>query len=343
MTIDTGHNGARPVPVEITNTEALAGMAGRARPRGYVRSVYRTFVLTAANPVIPVLAEDLSRSGTWFQAYGNSVVLCESQSQAQDPDNVIAGTGQFAGSPANPQGTLLFVPSATGGVSSSLFSTGTQTSPGAGTNIAGPLALVAGVTYTVEWVVSVGGAQSASDLDNFILNFGPSSIVSLNPGVAPATPAVPASTVAQQNNNPFPVTVVVTGGAATVTTVNGITVGTGDGTFIVPAAGTIAVTYSSAPTWAWSNASPPAQYPQQPVQIVTPAGGYTLTVKANGAASTGAVYAAQIIATPVSSLATPVSSDDSWLVSETTEPMWATALAFPAVLAMVTHNKVEGY
>lgn len=111
MTIDTGQNGIRPVPVEITNAEALAGIAARTRPRGYVRSVYRTFVFTAATPVQPILAEDLSREYVWVIAYGNSVVICESQSQAQDPANQIAGTGVFANTPANPQGTLLYVPS----------------------------------------------------------------------------------------------------------------------------------------------------------------------------------------------------------------------------------------
>jgi hypothetical protein len=73
--------------------------------------VFRTFALTAANPTVPVLAEDLARFDAWFMAYGNSVVLCDSQSQAQDPANAIAGTGVFVNTPANPQGTLLYVPS----------------------------------------------------------------------------------------------------------------------------------------------------------------------------------------------------------------------------------------
>lgn len=80
-------------------------------------------------------------------------------------------------------------------------------------------------------------------------NFSPSFLA------VPSQPAVPASTVAQQNVNPYPVTVVVTGGTATVTTVNGVTVGTGDGTFIVPSGGAIAITYTVAPTWVWSNAN----------------------------------------------------------------------------------------
>jgi hypothetical protein len=99
----------RPIPVEITNPEALAGAV---RPvRGYKRAVFRTFAFTAANNVFPIMAEDLSREDAWLIAYGNSVVICETQSQAQDPANQIAGTGVFANSPANPQGTLLYVPS----------------------------------------------------------------------------------------------------------------------------------------------------------------------------------------------------------------------------------------
>jgi hypothetical protein len=72
---------------------------------------------------------------------------------------------------------------------------------------------------------------------------------------AVAQPAVPASAAAAQNVNSFPVQVVITGGTATVTTVNGVTVGTGDGTYVVPSYGSISVTYSVAPTWVWSAAA----------------------------------------------------------------------------------------
>lgn len=68
-------------------------------------------------------------------------------------------------------------------------------------------------------------------------------------------PAVPASGVAQQNLNNAPVTVVISPNGATITnvTVNGVTVGTGAGTYIVPPAGTISIAYTVAtPTWVWS-------------------------------------------------------------------------------------------
>jgi hypothetical protein len=70
----------------------------------------------------------------------------------------------------------------------------------------------------------------------------------------PSQPAVPASTVPIQNPNTYPVKVVISGGTVTAVTVNGVQVGTGDGTYLVPAAGSISVTYSVAPTWVWSSA-----------------------------------------------------------------------------------------
>lgn len=83
-----------------------------------------------------------------------------------------------------------------------------------------------------------------------------SIVVVANPfvsGPVPSQPAIPASTVAQQNVNTYPVTVVISAGAITAVVVNGITVGTAAGTYTVPASGSISITYSVAPTWVWSN------------------------------------------------------------------------------------------
>ena len=74
----------------------------------------------------------------------------------------------------------------------------------------------------------------------------------------PSQPAVPATGVAQQNVNSYPVQVVISPNGATITnvSVNGITVGTAAGTYVVPAFGSISIAYSVAtPTWVWSNAS----------------------------------------------------------------------------------------
>jgi hypothetical protein len=93
---------------------------------------------------------------------------------------------------------------------------------------------------------------------------------------AVTTPAVPASTVAVNNPNGFAVQVVITGGTMTAVIVNGTTVGTGAGTYAVPAAGTISMTYTVAPTWAWSQApgGPAGGHGQTTlVSATAPAGG----------------------------------------------------------------------
>jgi hypothetical protein len=72
---------------------------------------------------------------------------------------------------------------------------------------------------------------------------------------APSQPAVPATGVAQQNVNAYPVSVAINANGATITnvSVNGVTVGTSAGTYIVPAYGSISIAYSVAvPTWVWS-------------------------------------------------------------------------------------------
>jgi hypothetical protein len=64
-------------------------------------------------------------------------------------------------------------------------------------------------------------------------------------------PAVPASTATATNSSGSAVLVMVQGGTVTVVAVNGVTVGTTQGLFLVPAGETIAITYSVAPTWRW--------------------------------------------------------------------------------------------
>jgi len=72
-----------------------------------------------------------------------------------------------------------------------------------------------------------------------------------------ATPAVPASTVAADNGTGIPVAVTVTGGTVTVIAVSGTPAGLTSGTVVVPYPGTIALTYSAAPTWSWAAAQLP--------------------------------------------------------------------------------------
>lgn len=75
---------------------------------------------------------------------------------------------------------------------------------------------------------------------------------SFDAGGGLVTPAVPASGTPATNTSGVPVTVVISGGTVTNVVVNGVSVGTGDGTYNLPPGSTIAVTYSAAPTWTWT-------------------------------------------------------------------------------------------
>lgn len=74
----------------------------------------------------------------------------------------------------------------------------------------------------------------------------------LDQGAGFSTPAVPASGTPVTNTSPLPATVVITGGTMTAVIVNGVTVGTGAGTYTVPAGQAIQLTYTVAPTWTWT-------------------------------------------------------------------------------------------
>lgn len=68
-----------------------------------------------------------------------------------------------------------------------------------------------------------------------------------------ASPAVPASGVPATNTTGSLMIVTISGGT-TVTTVlvNGVSAGSGDGVYQVPAGGTISVAYVAAPAWVWA-------------------------------------------------------------------------------------------
>lgn len=100
-------------PVKVHVTSASEGVfPGTQHGRRHVQSVFRTWNLGAAVPE-NILAQDRSRLTAWIVAYASSVVLCSSESQAQDAANQLASAAlgaAFANTPGNPQGTLLFVP-----------------------------------------------------------------------------------------------------------------------------------------------------------------------------------------------------------------------------------------
>lgn len=93
---------------------------------------------------------------------------------------------------------------------------------------------------------------------NNIFHFREASLITGTPGTVSgggsalsSPPAVPATTVAATSPYTSLSAVTITAGTITAVTVNGAVVGTTAGTYGVPAGGTIAITYSSAPTWAW--------------------------------------------------------------------------------------------
>ncbi len=67
-----------------------------------------------------------------------------------------------------------------------------------------------------------------------------------------SSPAVPATTVPAANGTGTVVAVTITGGTLSSVVVNGTQAGTTAGTYLVPVAGTISITYSVAPSWAWA-------------------------------------------------------------------------------------------
>jgi len=67
-----------------------------------------------------------------------------------------------------------------------------------------------------------------------------------------STPSVPASGTPVSNPSAMPVTVVITGGTMTNVVINGVSVGTGAGTYTLPQGASITLTYTVAPTWTWT-------------------------------------------------------------------------------------------
>jgi hypothetical protein len=96
------------------------------------------------------------------------------------------------------------------------------------------------------------------------------------------TPAVPATTVAVTNGYPLPALVTITGGTVTVVAVGAATMATSSpASVIVPSGGSITITYSAAPTWAWATAELPQSGSSSMVVAVSataPAGGQAGTI-----------------------------------------------------------------
>ncbi len=102
-----------------------------------------------------------------------------------------------------------------------------------------------GNAFALEWGVALtAGLRTDTTATNG---------TSLDQGGGFSTPSFPASTTPVTNTSPLPATVVVSGGTVSNVSVNGVTAGAGDGTYVVPPGQAIAVTYTStAPTWTWT-------------------------------------------------------------------------------------------
>lgn len=67
-----------------------------------------------------------------------------------------------------------------------------------------------------------------------------------------AAPGVPVSNTPLTSTLNWDVLVTITGGTMTNVVINGVSVGSGAGTYVLPALGTITLTYTVAPTWTWT-------------------------------------------------------------------------------------------
>ncbi|MDE2096467.1 MAG: hypothetical protein KGL39_04415 [Patescibacteria group bacterium] len=78
------------------------------------------------------------------------------------------------------------------------------------------------------------------------------------------TPSFPTTGTAVTNSTGYDVAVYLYGGTVTEVQIGSTEVGTGDGTFILPAGSTITITFTGSPSWVWkaANALPntPAGY-----------------------------------------------------------------------------------
>jgi hypothetical protein len=128
------------------------------------------------------------------------------------------------------------------------------------TNTSGQSAQVTIVSGTVTSInVPAGGTQVAT-ATNYTATVAAGQTISITYSVVPVwywstfTPAVPLTTVPVANTTGQDITVVLAGGTATHIAVNGTDRGTTTpAQVMLPAGGSIAVTYSAAFVWAWMN------------------------------------------------------------------------------------------
>lgn len=120
-------------------------------------------------------------------------------------------------------------------------------------NSACNLSLGLAPTVGTAATAGIGGPTSIANLASGAIIAAPAAAGA--GGTSLSAPAVPATTVPAVNNYHGTVDVTISANGATITnvSVNGVTVGTGAGTYSVPAHGTISIAYTVAtPTWTWA-------------------------------------------------------------------------------------------
>lgn len=128
------------------------------------------------------------------------------------------------------------------------------------TNTSGQTALVTIIGGTVTSVnVPAGGTQVATG-SGFTATVAAGQTISVTYSVVPTwywstfTPAVPASLTAVANPTGQDISIVLAGGTVTHITVNGTDRGTTTpANVMLPNGGSVTLTYSAAPVWAWMN------------------------------------------------------------------------------------------
>jgi hypothetical protein len=97
---------------------------------------------------------------------------------------------------------------------------------------------------------------SAANTDQILANPGYAdaspSLIQHGTALAASLVPVPASGTAFANPVALACNVTVSGGTVTEVMVNGVQVGAGDGTYVVPGGGAITLVYSAAPAWTWT-------------------------------------------------------------------------------------------
>jgi hypothetical protein len=106
------------------------------------------------------------------------------------------------------------------------------------------------------FTVTLGGASHFVDVGG--MRDSASAVVAAAPSMFTTLMTIGATTVASVNPNPVPVNITVTGGTVTVIAVGGVVTGLTTGTFLIPPAGSITITYSVGPTFTQADVAPAA-------------------------------------------------------------------------------------